>query len=1736
MADRQSTQSQSEKNTIVAGNLRGEIQRSIDAEGAARYRQLMAKQRDLQRKLSILRRRKSSVLSAPKCFPSASIYGGKSFGNNAYLCSIDSQIAYREGVWKVHSAEIRVFIEGAEVTPYLRGDVRWTIESTGGMNTCSFTLNNNQDAFIVTPMNVCADLNSHGWMLARDKKGRIITSPYRSSSHTDEWAKYKIYRQKYLKVRPGTKDEQIDETGMWLYPLNPYGCIFNKHDCVRVFYRLPHMAGAVKKKNGKIIRYNELWVPAFTGFIDEYDIIDDFVNGDRQINIKCYDIRGILNRMRVRTQASPISSTNDQGKRGKGDNSLQDAVQREIETSPVFVEAKKLGIDLAWLRNIDNQEIAVEFIRLFNSLFEHRLVAANCKKDGKYDIACAKKVYAETKGEVQAQVKEFYAAYKNAVDVIDKANKVDGGKRKIVMKPKSKGRLELSYGDAKPIDLGKSITELIGFLHTKGREIISAAQTVSAAYKTAQSKIKANPNASNKEKIEGLLYNNYGPVYTIIDDLLKNINDNDLEKQLSWDKREDISAKSAIRKIAGGSSNFATAFLPNDSRSEQNFIENYSGYYWPQYNDVSLLLSAYVAKKVENFKSNLPRAKGKRDFAEKSRRELEKYLKKYVDTSGTLIVFNANKMFKDTVYRYITPEMNNGLIQALTEYNEKYVKGALGSLKYKQADLLKELNSRLETVRKAFKDAEAKVTREEKRDPNVRRQRRIQELRRQLREAHTKGQSDAVKQSEAGGTKADFVHTAAQFNEKNAGMYQDLVNALSRDSHPLAGMSYETAVKWLTLTHLPTSMGIELDLDKYDTRKMQAWNKTVLFGIIGRPFTYREVSAIGHGTVSDRSESAVFSPLQCFVHMLLPKSGTGAATIVHQNIGHATGTEGSYRYETRLSLLNAISDTLDYQFYVSPMGDMIFEFPMYNGLPSDWGKVFSGAYKVAKELISDRITPETGPMYTAWVLTGEEDDETKKAAFNQLVQNLFKKKVIVAPILAQRIGAKVKQINVKIPGIGGLISANAGVASLLAYAYLEIQKDMGQMSSMSIKIPFRPYLLPNRPIHLVPRQRIGMIKNVSYSMSPPDGNCTVDMNVSYVKELFRDGTFRTITGGSRMPIDYSGLFTGDIKYNMRWGARKAVEHRTLGRSMGAAAKSISDASGHSVRDMRNTNWSCGPLLRDRYIEASAFSVDRLSQFRVASTYGGSTAGAAGQSGDIPKYLLHGLHGGFVGTRVSREPPNPGDKAEAITTKDTGLHDGNAKKHEGDKPIYDVRRLFYNPYPYGFVLGGPATVKGNPSVFSNYGPVRGVGDAYKSRFSWHNGVDLIAPKGTPIHTPIKPTICILGIPAGWRTNQKKKYRVHVTKFPSLFPFIIQGTKPKDVGDGFLEVVVDEGMLKRFKKYSNGAATPRLNPKGYSTKIGMFMEVVGSVTLPGDASKSLYVTLRFGHLDDVVKPSGSNYYFGLHGYSRLPKAGEKIAYVGNTGNSSTYHVHVEMLIHTNSKRTDQSALQETLKANREYMRTMLAMKVTGNNIKSDKMSEKWQRYFNRINEHRRKQGKKPIETVDDALDYLMRPASWPTKDNLRYRFYRTVKLRGDALFTNPFFFFKPEEILPTLTSDYRKYYKYVNDIYIYRPDRSTQRYSLCGSTVILKERLNIFRKYNACKKAARRKRGRRNRISAVKECKLQLTTALEKHYSGIPSRRNENATIRIANRLDAKVDKDTAQGRMDTYTRKPASRRS
>jgi hypothetical protein len=94
------------------------------------------------------------------------------------------------------------------------------------------------------------------------------------------------------------------DTGDSRWPLQERSIIFHKNDPVRVFVHNPLTAD------------KDFWLYGFTGFIDSYPVQTDYLTGQSTVQIQCYDIKSLMQKMRVQQntilgQAEPTALFTD---------------------------------------------------------------------------------------------------------------------------------------------------------------------------------------------------------------------------------------------------------------------------------------------------------------------------------------------------------------------------------------------------------------------------------------------------------------------------------------------------------------------------------------------------------------------------------------------------------------------------------------------------------------------------------------------------------------------------------------------------------------------------------------------------------------------------------------------------------------------------------------------------------------------------------------------------------------------------------------------------------------------------------------------------------------------------------------------------------------------------------------------------------------------------------------------------------------------------------------------------------------------------------------------------------------------------------------------------------------------------------------------------------------------------------------------------------------------------------
>jgi hypothetical protein len=252
----------------------------------------------------------------------------------------------------------------------------------------------------------------------------------------------------------------------------------------------------------------------------------------------------------------------------------------------------------------------------------------------------------------------------------------------------------------------------------------------------------------------------------------------------------------------------------------------------------------------------------------------------------------------------------------------------------------------------------------------------------------------------------------------------------------------------------------------------------------------------------------------------------------------------------------------------------------------------------------------------------------------------------------------------------------------------------------------------------------------------------------------------------------------------------------------------------------------------------------------------------------------------------------------------------------------------------------------------------------------------------------------------------------------------------------------------------------------------------------------------------------------------RKGEVVGKVGMTGTRFP-HAHVDMWIHRKVSRpykrrkgkvyyrevpvSDEDLFKATAAANREYMQTLILLKVTGGKPDSGQISPEWQKYF--------KQRGIKVNSVREAVDVLYKSNRWYRKNS---------SPNSSKILTNAFFFFRPDEIVRGVNA----YDKYKNVFYSTAPiegsGSSGSKQSVCGKLpdyYVKKLQIELKSCYLKVGKVyqhnigTRRTWRSRRRLRCDQKYKQQLAK-LETQWQILQSTSGEN---RIAQKLDAQTDR-------------------
>lgn len=356
------------------------------------------------------------------------------------------------------------------------------------------------------------------------------------------------------------------------------------------------------------------------------------------------------------------------------------------------------------------------------------------------------------------------------------------------------------------------------------------------------------------------------------------------------------------------------------------------------------------------------------------------------------------------------------------------------------------------------------------------------------------------------------------FTLENSQFYDDIVG--SAYNQPFPNLPMEEAVKQLLVfnqarfTENKAGRGVRnveyggtfiYDADSADRAAsrqfLEDWHSFTLFGPKRRPWTRAEMEAVGVGTTTD----GPWSPYSLRLWFLLPKDGSGP-----RNVADLSSVEISQTHEvnwtTRAEVLRNLVNSIDYRGFITPYGDLVIEPPFADFRPEDFGQ-YAEVLRVDGGLMSTSFCDEANDPIGAFILTsgfaqGRGDTGSPISDFTEI------KTLAVAPYVIGRYG-----VTVETDSTPFLMAQDRKVAQ--QRAVVELQKRNARCHEASFSFAHRPFILPNRPVHHIPRSRIGLTVSVDTSYTfAGEPSATVSVGLEHI---------RLWTGAYRSPETLANL-------------------------------------------------------------------------------------------------------------------------------------------------------------------------------------------------------------------------------------------------------------------------------------------------------------------------------------------------------------------------------------------------------------------------------------------------------------------------------------------------------------------------------------------------------------------------------------------------------------------------------------
>jgi hypothetical protein len=287
-----------------------------------------------------------------------------------------------------------------------------------------------------------------------------------------------------------------------------------------------------------------------------------------------------------------------------------------------------------------------------------------------------------------------------------------------------------------------------------------------------------------------------------------------------------------------------------------------------------------------------------------------------------------------------------------------------------------------------------------------------------------------------------------------------------------------------------------------------------------RFWSIAEVHAAGTRTVTDD----IWAPDMQLVHWLSPRQGTNAGSngIMDMGVG-PDQVAGERNWTTRWELLLELTNMVDYRVWVTGVGDIVFEPPLYDFYPGDFGEEWAGVMTFDQHLIDSTIDDEHSEVPTVFTAIGSITGLTNvpnPENVRQFAPGAIPSSTVWSATLASRFGIKLVSET-----FGWITDRN----KLKSIAVVRFQKHLMEADSFSANSVYRVFMTPNRPFHMIPRDRISLTNSVTHTWEV-FGEATSNFDLHGSRYLDIYGVRRNLTGGRALPLSFAAI-PGSVQYN-----------------------------------------------------------------------------------------------------------------------------------------------------------------------------------------------------------------------------------------------------------------------------------------------------------------------------------------------------------------------------------------------------------------------------------------------------------------------------------------------------------------------------------------------------------------------------------------------------------------------------